>query len=78
MSNNKYMDYFENFKGLIKEYYQDRKNKFLNETSSGSAPVNESFSNENKSKNKIEPFKEEVTKLKELYENIKTEIQKLK
>ena len=81
MSKNKYMDYYENFKNLIKEYYQDRKKKFLNETSlngeSTTSTLNESFTNENKSKNKIEPFREEVTKLKELYDNIKSEIKKL-
>jgi len=60
--NNKYLESFKGLTSLIKEKFENF--NFEDEI-------------EEEKKPKIEPFKEEVTKLKDLYENIKMEIKKL-
>jgi hypothetical protein len=59
---NKYLESFLNIGKIIKEKFE---NIDLEEIK------------EEENKPKIEPFKEEVTKLKDLYENIKMEIKKI-
>ena len=61
--NNKYFESFKDLSNIIKE-------KFKNFDF-------EDDIEKDKKKVKIEPFKEEVTKLKDLYENIKMEIKKI-
>jgi len=61
--NNKYFESFKDLSNIIKEKFE-----------------NFDFEDDiekDKKKVKIEPFKEEVTKLKDLYENIKMEIKKI-
>ena len=60
--NNKYFESFKGITDLIKEKFEN---------------FNFEDDIEEEKKPKIEPFKEEVTKLKDLYENIKMEIKKL-
>jgi hypothetical protein len=90
--NNKYLKQYENFKNLIVDYFNEKftKEKFSNNNKNNNSydflpfvtDDNKNNSNnnkeENKEQNKIEPFKTEVLKLKDLYENIKLEINKLK
>ena len=62
IANNKFIPDYNGFKNLILE-------SFSNETSEKSNSTNNQ---------QIEPFKEKITKIKDLYENIKLEIKKLK
>lgn len=87
IENNKHLIHYEKFKNIIIEYInnfdkpQTKKEKFLNkETFVNPFPEKEILESniEEKEKQNIEPFKEEVTKLKDLYENIKLEINRLK
>ena len=57
----------------VKPYIHENKNKSNKENITNNT---NNINNTNKKKT-IEPFKEEVTKLKDLYENIKNEIKKL-
>jgi len=88
--NNKYLKHYENFKNLIIDYFNDKtsnkkssKEKFENYDIvpyiiDKDKNDNNNKNQEYKKENKIEPFKTEVLKLKDLYENIKLEITKLK
>lgn len=82
IDNNKYLtqvkEYIDNFnttKNKLKERFSNVKFDVK-----PYVPVKEEEKEdiENKKKISIEPFKEEVTKLKDLYENIKLEINRLK
>jgi predicted membrane protein len=82
ISNNKYLSNYESFKNLVIDYY----NNFKRETFSNSKEYdftpqvpeyNIEENNDEEKKIDIEPFKDEVVKLKDLYENIKMEITKL-
>ena len=88
IENNKYLNLnkIESFKTIALEYYKkwNIKEKFSNNSLYEVKPYtheNKNKSNKeviiNNKKKTIEPFKEEVTKLKELYENIQNEIKKL-
>lgn len=76
----------DNFKNIINEYYNQHvpKEKFSNNKDEYDIKPYTPLKNEkeeiilNKEEKTIEPFKEEVSKLKDLYENIKNEINKLK
>jgi len=62
---NKFANNYESIKNVIAEYYSNFNS--------------EKFSNNEESEEKkdLEPFRSEVIKLKDLYENIKLEIKKL-
>jgi hypothetical protein len=82
--NNKYLNNYESFKNLILDYHKEMFSNnesfdfepYTKEKSNEVSELNE-IQNENEKK-KIEPFKTEITKLKDLYENIKLEIKKIK
>ena len=74
LKKNKYLEKFGNlsfFKNIIKEKFS---NETLDINLENINDLNESKKNEDK---KIEPFRDEVIKLKDLYENIKMQIKKL-
>jgi len=88
--NNKYLKNYETFKNLIIDYHKEM---FSNKDSFDFEPyvkeknssedskhdkINENENENENNKKKIEPFKTEITKLKDLYENIKLEIKKIK
>jgi peptidoglycan hydrolase CwlO-like protein len=91
--NNKYLTNYETFKNLIIDYHKEmfsnkesfdfepytkEKNNSEHSEHSQNSEINE-IQNENETNKKnIEPFKTEITKLKDLYENIKLEIKKIK
>jgi hypothetical protein len=88
--NNKYLTNYETFKNLIIDYHKEifsNKESFdfepytkeqNNSEHRQNSEINE-IQNENETNKKnIEPFKTEITKLKDLYENIKLEIKKIK
>ena len=67
---------------LIFIFFNTENNKYLDLISKYTKEkfenLNDTFDESNKSKKTIEPFKEEVIKLKDLYENIKMKINELK
>jgi Ca2+/Na+ antiporter len=91
ISNNKYLGNYESFKNLVIDYYNNFKREAFSNNKEETAQLNnydftpqipQSISdnrddNENEKKIEVEPFKDEVVKLKDLYENIKMEITKL-
>jgi hypothetical protein len=83
IENNKYILKFESFKNLMIDYFNNYKETFANDDKKidfEPYKIEEVIEKTDvkKEKAKIEPFKEEVTKLKDLYENIKLEIKRLK
>ena len=85
--NNKYLVNYEGFKNIVIDYYNNFKREtFSNNNESDQIKdydfipqsINENSDEvENEKKIEVEPFKDEVVKLKDLYENIKMEIKKL-
>jgi Ca2+/Na+ antiporter len=86
--NNKYLVNYESFKDIIIDYYNNFKRETFSNNKEETAQLNNydfipqsisdnSDDNENEKKIEVEPFKDEVVKLKDLYENIKMEITKL-
>lgn len=88
IENNKYILKFESFKNLMVDYFNNYKETFSNDDKKDDDKkidfepykIEETIEKTDikKEKSNIEPFKEEVTKLKDLYENIKLEIKRLK
>lgn len=79
-----FFEYYKEFnkskKSKIKEKFSNNENKEYYDVKpivDDNIDKHKTIDQDNKKKT-IEPFKEEVIKLKELYENIKTEIKKLK
>ena len=88
ISNNKYLGNYESFKNLVMDYYNNFKREAFSNNKEETAQLNNydfipqvvnynSDESENEKKIEVEPFKDEVVKLKDLYENIKMEIKKL-
>lgn len=78
--NNKYLVNYESFKNIVIDYYNNfKKESFSNKDYdfTPQTPDNNTEYDIEEKKIEIEPFKDEVVKLKDLYENIKMEITKL-
>jgi hypothetical protein len=82
-------NYKTNIKGKIVDYFNTLKEKVSEKFSNMDMDMDmnydfkpfieeEKSTNNSNSEKKIQPFKEEVLKIKEMYENIKLEINKLK
>ena len=83
IENNKYILKFESFKNLMIDYLNNYKETFANDDKKidfvpYKIEEDKEKTDVKKERPSIEPFKEEVTKLKDLYENIKLEIKRLK
>ena len=75
LKTNKYLENFKNL-SLLKNFIKKNIEKFSNFDLNQSNDNNDTENNNQKKT--VEPFKEEVLKLKDLYENIKMQINKLK
>lgn len=84
--NNKYLVSYESFKNIVIDYYNNfRRESFSNNKEETNQlndydftpQIPQSINDNDEKQIQIEPFKDEVVKLKDLYENIKMEITKL-